>query len=130
MYDYVDDANFALFAAKAYSNPNCVDVLEFTDDVNRIKYIKRLFNKYLLKGDLKDRLVMNHLIVLYNVFEKEAITQMLVYKLEDYLPALKPFLVLLNFWPDKISGIGPDKKTIFGSDIIMDPFVVDRLRKI
>ena len=130
MFNHIDDANFALFAAKAYINPNCTDVLEFTDDLNRIKYIKRLFNKYLLKDDLKDRLVMNHLIVLYNVFEKDDLTKMLFFKLRDYLPALKPFLVLLNFWPEKVTGVGPEKETIIGADIVMDPFIVDRLSKI
>lgn len=129
-YDYVDDGNFMLYAAKAYENPNCTDILEFNDDLNRIKYIKRLFNKHLEKNDLKERLIINHIVVLYNVFEINSCTMMLVYKLREYLPQLKPFLVMLNYWPEKIHGVGKDKETIIGSDVSLDQDIVARLRKI
>lgn len=129
-YDYVDDGNFMLYAAKAYENPNCTDILEFNDDINRIKYIKRLFNKHLEKNDLKERLIVNHLVVLYNVFEIQSCTTMLVFKLRDYLPQLKPFLVMMNYWPETIEGIGKEKETIYGSDVGLDQIIVERLRKI
>ena len=129
-YDYVDDGNFMLYAAKAYENPNCADILEFNDDLNRIKYIKRLFNKHLEKNDLKERLIVNHLVVLYNVFEVTSCTAMLVFKLRQYLPQLKPFLLILNYWPDKIEGIGSGKEIIHDGDIPLDSIIVERLRKI
>jgi len=62
----IDDNNFLLYAAKHYDNPNCTDVLEFQEDLNRIKYIKRLFKKYSETGELKERLIINHLTVVYN----------------------------------------------------------------
>lgn len=94
MIDNLTEQNFSLFAAQSYNNPSCMDVLEFQEDLNRIKYLKRLFKRYDEKGDLKERLVINHLIVIYNVFEREAATRMLVMKLDGYLHYLKPFLVL------------------------------------
>mgnify|MGYP006251878411 FL=1 len=65
MFETLDDSNFMLFAAKYYDNPSCVDTNEFEDDLSRIKYIKRLFRKYKDTGELRERLIFNHLIVLY-----------------------------------------------------------------
>jgi hypothetical protein len=92
----LNDNNFSLFAAKHYDNPNCTDILEFHDDLNRIKYIKRLFKHYNDTGELKERLVLNHLITLYNVFEVQACTKMLVFKLYEYMPVLKSFLFYIG----------------------------------
>ncbi len=85
----LNDNNFSLFAAKYYNNPNCTDILEFHDDLNRIKYVKRLLKGYSESGELKERLVLNHLITLYNVFDPQACTKMLVFKLPEHLPVLK-----------------------------------------
>jgi len=126
----LDDSNFMLYAAKYYDNPGCMDLLEFHDDLNRIKYIKRLFRRYAETGELKERLILNHLIVLYNVFDRDALTRMLVYKLYDYLEYLKPFLLLLNYWPDRVDGIGMNGEIILDSDIGVDPGIVEKLRKI
>ena len=90
--EVLNDKNFMLYAAKFYDNKNCVDILEFHDDLNRIKYLKRLFKKYKETGDIKVQLVINHLIVVYNVFYPTAATKMLVFKLDEYLDYLKPFL--------------------------------------
>ena len=87
--DKIDESNFILFAAKFYDNPQCMDESEFFDDLKRFKYLKRLFNKYKEGGELKERLVLNHLIVLYNLFEEGA-TRMLFFKLRNYLDILKP----------------------------------------
>ena len=130
LFDYVDDQNFLVFAAKAYDNPSCIDILEFNDDLNRIKYIKRLLNKHLEKNDLKERLILNHLVVLYNVFSPEPLTMMLAFKLREYMPQLKPFLVMLGYWPNVITGIGSDKESIVDTDIQLDPIIVERLRGI
>jgi len=125
----LDDSNFFLYAAHHYLNP-CVDQQEFIDDLARIKNIRRLFSRYERKGELKERLIINHLMVLYNVFEHKALTRMLAFKLYDYLHILKPFLMLLNYWPEVIDNIGTDNETIRSNDIVMDMVVVDVLRKI
>ena len=126
----LDDSNFMLYAAKVYDNPGCMDLLEFHDDLSRIKYIKRLFRRYAETNELKERLILNHLIVLYNVFERGPLTRMLVYKLYDYLEYLKPFLLLLNYWPDRVDGIGMDGEIILDSDIGVDAGIVKILREI
>ena len=95
--EVLNDKNFMLYAAKFYDNKNCVDILEFHDDLNRIKYLKRLFKKYKETGDIKVQLVLNHLIVIYNVFHYAAATKMLAFKLDEYLDYLKPFLLYLSF---------------------------------
>jgi hypothetical protein len=89
-----------------------------------------LFGRYEKHGELKERLILNHLMVLYNVFEHRALTRMLVLKLYDQLHILKPFLMLMNYWPERVENIGADNVTILSSDVIMDMRVVDVLRKI
>lgn len=108
----LNDNNFSLFAAKYYDNPNCYDILEFHDDLNRIKYVTRLFKAYKDTGELKERLILNHLITLYNVFEPQACTRMLIYKLPDYTSVLKSFLIHLNMWSDAIAVQGSLNKDI------------------
>lgn len=129
MIDKVDESNFVLYAAKNYDNPQCFDTLEFHEDLARFKYIKRLFNRYEETGELKERLILNHLIILYNVFGT-ATTKMLFFKLNGYLHLLKPFIILLGFMPEKITGIGVENKTIISSDIHMDEKIVKMLRNI
>jgi hypothetical protein len=125
----LDDNNFFLYAAHHYLNP-CVDEQEFLDDLSRIKNLRRLFGRYEKHGELKERLIINHLMVLYNVFEHKALTRMLAFKLYDQLHILKPFLMLLNYWPDLIENIGSDNYTIRSNEVVMDMRVIDVLRKI
>jgi hypothetical protein len=125
-HDYLDDDNFILFAAKHYDNPQCYDSEEFYDDLKRFKYLKRLFGKYEESGELRERLILNHLIILYNVFG-DVTTKMLFYKLEEYYSYLLPFMVLLHRLPDKVN-IG--NITVYTSDITMDTRIVEVLRKI
>jgi len=125
----LDDSNFFLYAAHHYSNP-CVDEQEFMDDLNRIKNIRRLFGRYEKHGELKERLIINHLMVLYNVFDHKAMTRMLAFRLYDQIHILKPFLMLLNYWPERIENIGTDCLTIRSNEIVMDMRVVEVLRKI
>lgn len=129
MIDKLDETNFLLYAAKHYDNPQCFDTLEFYEDLARFKYIKRLFNRYEETGELKERLVLNHLIILYNVFGSAA-TRMLFFKLDGYHHMLKPFIVLLGQMPEIIHGIGVQNKTIISSDVHMDQNIVQILRKI
>ena len=127
-FDDLNEKNFLLYAMQHYENPQCVEVEEFNDDLKKIKYIKRLFNQYAIEGVLKERLLLNHVIVFYNVFSVEAATRILFYKLEEeFWPMLKTFLFYLNFLPDKIESI--NGKTILATDIPMDQGIVDSLRK-
>jgi len=126
MFENLNDENYMLFAAKYYENAHCNDLLEFHDDLKRIRYIKRLFKKYEQTGELKDRLIFNHLIVLYNVFEHRASTRMLCFKLHDQLQYLKPFLMFLNYWRTDIGLV--DNKKIIDTDISLDEGIVKLLR--
>jgi len=126
MNDKLTDENFILFAAKHYDNPQCHDTIEFFDDLKRFKYLRRLFGKYEDTGELRERLILNHLIVLYNIFDIDT-TKMLFFRLEGYYSYLKPFLILLNRMPDIIVN-GED--VIYSSDIPMDPKIIEILRKI
>lgn len=129
MIDVVNEENFVVYAAKHYDNPQCYDTEEFLDDLKRFKYIKRLFNRFEITGDLKERLILNHIMVLYNLFGDQA-TVLLFVKLRGYYTFLKPFLVLINRMPDRVRGVMTADNVIYNSDIAMDPKVVEALRKI
>lgn len=92
------DESFEGYAVRNYKNPNCVSVLEFLDDLKKIQYIKRLINKYSEKGELRERLILNHIIFLSNVFGVEATVNMLKFKVEeDQHKTLNTFLVFLRY---------------------------------
>lgn len=129
-FDRLDETNFLLYAAKHYDNPSCFDTLEFYEDLNRFKYLKRLFSRFEETGELKERLILNHIIVIYNLFGVEASTRMLFFKLKDYHNLLTPFLIFLNFLPDKVYNIGLEGKTINTSDIIHNTIIIKALRQI
>jgi hypothetical protein len=126
----LDESNFLLYAAKHYDNPSCFDTIEFYEDLNRFKYIKRLFSRYEETGELKERLILNHIIILYNLFGTVAATRMLFLKLKGHYHLLKPFLVFLEYCPDKVDRIGIEGTNVITSDIVMDESVVYALRKI
>jgi hypothetical protein len=128
MIDNLTEENFQLFAMKHYQNPHCMDLLEFHDDLKRIRYIKRLLKKYKSTNELKERLIINHLVVLYNMFEGRAMTRMLLLKLDEYHDCLKPFLILLNYWTVDVGLINNNK--IVDSDIGLDKKIVEALRNI
>lgn len=119
--------NVLLYAAKNYTNVNSVSTDEFYDDFSRLIYLKKIFIKYTKTGEIKERLVYNHLIVLYNVFNAGAITRILFLKLNDQLHILKPFLVLINRLPETVYCI--NNQNIHTSDIHMDGEIVKRLRQ-
>jgi len=128
-FDDLNEGNFLMFSMKEYNNIQCVDIEEYYDDLKKIKYIKRLFNIYLNDGQLKERLILNHLIVFYNVFPIQAGTRILFYKIEEqFWPMLKTFLIFLERMPDKIESIRG--KTILSTDIKLDDGIVTRLRTI
>ena len=103
-----------MFAIKHYDNPQCEGEKEFQDDLKRFKYIKRLLRKYYDTGVLKERLLLNHLIVLNNVFGPDACATLLLYKIQkEYWPALKSFLLFLNvLTEDELKEIEEDKKIL------------------
>ena len=129
IFDDLNEKNFLLYAMKEYNNPQCTEVEEFNDDLKKIKYIKRLLNQYMSEGVLKERLLLNHIIVFYNVFPPAAATRILFFKIEEkFWPILKPFLFYLKLIPeDRIESImGREIKT---NEILMDQGVIDSLRK-
>lgn len=128
MFEQLTDDNFLLYAAKAYDKPAAV-MSEFEEDLNRILYIKRLLTKYYGTGFLKERLILNHILVLYNVFGVDAATRLLFFKLEekDY-EVIKPFLLYMNFLPVVVKGI--KGKNIITNDIKMDHNCIKALREL
>ena len=128
-FDDLNDDTFLMYSMREYNNIQCTDIEEFYDDLKKIKYIKRLFNSYRNNGQLKERLILNHLIIFYNVFTLQAGTRILFYKIEkDFWPMLKTFLVYLDRMPDKIDSIRGE--IIRTSDIQLDDGIITRLRTI
>lgn len=128
MFENLSDENFLLYAIKCYSSPNAI-MSEFEEDLNRIQYIKRLITKYRDSGEFKGRLILNHIVVLYNVFGVDGATKILFFKLDerDY-EIIKPFLVFLNYMPEVVYGIRG--KNIRSSDIKLDQEAIKCLREL
>lgn len=129
-YDRLDDSSFFLYCAKCYDNPHCSGTEEFYEDIKRIKYIKKLFTRYEITGELKERLILNHIMILNNVFGPVAVVRILFFKMPKYYHYLKPFFVLLNILPEVIYNIGKDGININTDEINMDPIIVKALREI
>ena len=128
-FDDLNDDNFLMFVMKEYNNVHCLDTEEFYDDLKKIKYIKRLFNIYKNTGQLKERLLLNHFIIFFNVFPVEAGVRILFYKIEQHFwPMVKTILIYLDRMPDKIESIRG--QTIRSSEIDLDEGMVRRLRAI
>ena len=120
------ESTFLLFASKYYDNPNCTDIVEFDEDLKRFQYLRKLFGRYKQDNDLKERLILNHLIVIYNIFGPEA-TNMLFMKLHEYHEYLNPFVEYLNFMPQDVSY---DDFVIHRDSIESDKYISDKLRGI
>jgi hypothetical protein len=127
-FDDLNNDNVLMFAVKAYDSPNCI-ISEYKDDMKRFNYLKRLFKRYRKVNELRERLVLNHIVVLCNVFGPEAATRLLFYKMaKDDFPALKTYLLFLSVMPERIKGIkGAD---IISSEIPIDFKVAEVLRDI
>lgn len=129
MNEKLTDNNFIIFCAKHYDNSRYVSTEEFVEDLNRIKYIKKLVTRYVESGDLKERLILNHIIILNNCFGPEALCKILYLKLKSQMKYIKPFLILLNLLPEKIYNVA-DEIVIDTNLIEMDQYIVNKLRKV
>ena len=128
MFENLNEENFMIYAVKCYTSPHCI-MSEFESDIKRTKYLKRLFRRYKATGSLKERLIINHIILLNNVFGQEATSRILFYKIDerDY-DVLKTFLSYLNIMPEYVNGI--KGKNINVSEIFIDQYVAEILKKI
>ena len=116
MYEKITPQNVVMYAIKNYDNPQCEGEKEFEDDLKRFKYIKRLLRKYHDTDILKERLLLNHIIVLNNVFGVETACTLLLFKIDKpYWPALKSFLNYLEYlYPHELDGVEEDMKITNG----------------
>ena len=128
MFEDLNEDNFMMYAMKCYNSPHCI-MSEFEGDIKRTKYLKRLFRRYKVTKSLKERLILNHIILLNNVFGNEATSRILFYKIDerDY-DILKTFFSYLNIMPDAIYGIRG--KNIHTSEIPIDTDVAKVLLRI
>lgn len=111
----LSEANFLLFAAKHYDNI-FYDTIEFQEDLKRFAYLKRLFNQYQKTGEIKERLALNHLIVIFNMWPIGAVPMLFV-KLKGYESILKTFLVYMERMPHEVRDIGIERRTILSNEI-------------
>lgn len=120
------ESTFLVYAANRYENPHCLDISEFDEDLKRFQYIRKLFSRYKLLNDLKERLILNHLIIIYNCFGPNS-TNMLFLKMEGYHEYLKPFIQYLNFLPQKIEY---NSIVLNTNNIISDTTIITKLGEI
>ena len=124
-FNELTNENYLMYALLHYDNPHCIDIKEYLEDVRKLKYIKRLFNRYKEDGVMKERLILNHLISFYNVFSNEAATRLLFFRVGiEYHSLLKTFLVFLNKMPEQIND------NLYSSDIQLDDKIIKILRNL
>ena len=127
-FDNLTNDNMMMYAIKAYDKPNCI-MSEFSEDMKRFNYLKRLFRRYRKHNELRERLVLNHIVVLNNVFGPEVMTRLLFYEMsESDYPQLKTYLLFLSCMPEIVRGI--KGKDIISSDIEVDMEIANVLRTI
>lgn len=115
----LNEDNFVLYLMKHYDNPGCMGIQEFYDDTKRFSYLRRLFKKYDSLDELRERLIINHLVVLNNLFGVEATTKALLYKVEpEFYSSLKTFMLYLNMNVDELD------------DVALDDNIIEVLRKL
>lgn len=128
MFKDLNDDNFDLYAIKHYDNPQCKGKKEYEEDLQRIVYLKRLFRRYHKSQILKERLILNHIIILYNIFGIEAATRILFFKIDpDLHSILKTFLIYLYY-------IDPEKNYLEWhldlTRIPLDSGIIKKLRSV
>lgn len=120
------EETFLLYAAQHYNNPSCRSLKEFESDLKRFKYIKRLLKRYKKTGLLSERLILNHLILLHNVFNDAVIPMLFLKFEEEYWSYIKTFLVFLNYLPESYQ----INKQVMSTDISLDVNIINKLRRI
>jgi hypothetical protein len=121
----LNEGNFLVYAMHQYDNPQCHSLAEFEEDIKKFLYLKKLLSRYKNNGELRERLILNHIIVLYNIFG-DAATKMLFYKIEEACwDSLVTFLVYLDRMPETLPEYG-----IVLSDVVLDETIIATLRKI
>lgn len=130
MHEPLTKDTFLLYCSTNYDGRHCATMDDFDDDLNRIKYIKKLITRYLNEGELKERLILNHIIILNNVFGAHAASRILYFKLSDQFNIIKPFLVQIGILPTHYYNIGEEGNIIDTDLISMDANVVNTLRDI
>lgn len=129
MYDPLTEDNFLLFCAKHYDSRLSASTKEFEEDIKRIKYIRKLITRYTNQNDLRERLILNHIIILSNVFPGEVCAKILFFKMNDLAKYIKPFLVFIDRLPLSIRDIGEHE--VLNTDLIdMDEGIIEALRRI
>lgn len=120
----INEHTFLTIAMRFYDNPQCLSVKEFEEDLRKFFYLKKLFNRYTETGELKEKLIINHLVVLHNLFGV-ATTELLFYKIEEkHWNILATFLEYLDRMPDQIPDFNINK-----SDMTLDSFILDQCNK-
>ena len=125
---YLTHENYLVECARHYDN-RVATTEDFLEDIARCKYVKKLLTRYIETGELKERLILNHIIILNNVFGPEFLCRMLFLKMQKQLSLIKPFLVLLNVLPERVYRIGSEE-WVYTDDIPMDDGIVNALRTI
>lgn len=129
MNEKLTEKNFLIYCASHYDNVRYASTEDFVEDLNRLKYIKKLITRYTEYGELKERLILNHIIILNNCFGPEALIKILYLKMKPQMKYLKPFLILLNIMPERIFNVNDEM--IIDTDLIeMDPVIVAKLREV
>jgi hypothetical protein len=129
MHEPLNDKNYLLYCASHYDSARYASWEDFIEDLNRIKYIKKLVTRYVEHGELKERLILNHIIVLNNCFGPEACCKILYFKLKPQMRYIKPFLVFLNILPEILYNVS-DEQIVDTNIIPLDEHIVGILRKV
>ena len=128
MFENLTNSNYTLYAMKFYDNPQSLSEDDFYNDIKILKYLKRLFNRYNLSGELKTRLILNHLIMFTNVFPPPVASRILLLKTpKEHWSILKTFLSVLNFMPDYLEKINGE--FIYNKNIEENKFVRQNLEE-
>ena len=127
--EILNEKNYLVYTARHYLVNQYYTDDEYLEDINRIKYIKKLITRYIENEDLKERLILNHIITLLNCFGSEVLNKILYLKLKPQMKQIKPFLVFLNILSDKIVNVGGEG-IVYTDSIPMDTEIINKLRKI
>lgn len=127
--EILSDSNFIPYCAANYNNPCCSGPKEFYEDIQRIKYVKKLLTRFSETGDLKTRLILNHIVILSNLFNPIVLNRILYLKAPNQFHQIKPFLLAIGKLSDKIENVR-ENGTILTDMFLMDPKIVNSVREI